>query len=349
LAVQLLGQNVDDGAEGLVDLAYSAWQEAESSARPALSAFLTEVTGQVGLAPALVEVIVAAALHTVRAVPLHVRNRYRVLSVEVRRTRTVDLPLWTLLSGSLDGNLPAIRAAIRAGITEKDLAALFVVDWSVVGANWPDPARERELRDLTADLRRDHPTVFQTVLDLPPLAVDGPTTPNDELDRILRCCGPAAFYRSHQFLGMGIAPVAVTLLAHHGQSRGAVVAQARRLCAGLLFSPTPWIPGGWWADWRSTGTDEDPWEIEPLRTTVWPNRGEDLATFLVLSLPYAETAADDVEVLAYAISLPTWAAYLAACRRAREVPLDWPDLPEPADTFLRRWVRREISVIAAPS
>src|SRR5205823_6225090 len=106
----------------------------------------------------------------------------------------------------------------------------------------------------------------------------------------------------------------------------------------LLRHPTPWLPAGRWnQDWQGTEDGETVWEIDPILNAWRPDGGEDLATFLILYLPYFETAADRPAGLEYILDFGETIFDLGLYRREGSLPAEWLNLPDEAHRFLRRW------------
>jgi hypothetical protein len=355
LALQLFERNVEDGAERLVDLALA--ELAENVAPVLLAGFLADAAGQVGLSPAHVTPIVDAAVDAVRLGPMAARHRFRVTLDDptYRIIRVLDAPLWTLLHDSLDGNLPYIREALYARLSADLVAgdeyAVFIADHLGTHADGIDDTRVKLWDQLQEQLRSEHPAAFD------PAGTDSPwraagncaTTDAAVIHRVFDRHGPVPFYLSVAHFGLLRYPDAMSLLVAGEQLRPQpAFSTAHVLRDRLLSHPAPWLPATEWRrDWPE---DEDyahfPWELTGLRTmSGWPYEGEDLATLLVLCVPYLETAADRPDP--GPILLPNlWTATLVGDRgTGHHSSTDWPRLPDKTADFLQRWARREISVI----
>ena len=177
-------------------------------------------------------------------------------------------------------------------------------------------------------------------------------------DEVIERHGPTPFYLSDTCLTGTILPTACHYLISRDSAgpQPANPAAARWLRGRLISSPTPWLPADpWWEQYD--GATELPWWVRDSLNATWPPNGEDLATFLVLFLPYLETFCAEgesllgpigvaAEILRQRSSSRSGTRLTTAGDFARSLGND-SDVPMDCAWFLARWAVGEISVVAA--
>jgi hypothetical protein len=110
--------------------------------------------------------------------------------------------------------------------------------------------------------------------------------PLSDLHSVVTRHGVEPLYLSEIVYGLWVLPQAVAMVGGTDEDTGGVHDLAHELRERLLRSATPWMPGDRWlrADFDGRG----PLVLENLKNRAWPPSGEDLATFLVVCLPYLE-------------------------------------------------------------
>jgi hypothetical protein len=343
LAVQLLHRNIDGGVERLVDLTLAALPGAAVADRVELTAFLAEICGQVGLSPAVITPIVDAAIDCFQRVPVGARRRFRLHGPRSAEVPAHDSPLWTLLRDALDANRRYLDRALGRRLEQEIGAgsetAAFLVRY---GAHLVPNALRRvgEAAPVRVPTRGDGPTYEPEIWDIGDLALIVAA-----FDRY----GPAPFYQSAHLYVHARNPIVLRLT---GSEYFKVSRTAGRLRDRLMAHPAPWLPASWWEDWPDRDDDAGPVESGPavrhLPWFMWPDTDTALGAHLILTLPYLETAAERPGAFPGLNDHP--GGRLITARRSGQVPRrGWPVLPAAVDAFLRRWVRREISVIGMDS
>ncbi|MEV4716680.1 NACHT domain-containing protein [Micromonospora noduli] len=353
LAVQLLDRNRNDGATELLGLVFDALSQAEPPLRVALTGFMARACGAVAAPPKLVDQIVQAALAAVTTAKMSTRVRF--WRGGASDNRDTDEPLHALMYDSLGGNLRYIRRSVSDRLSELAAAGNDVGLYLMVqGLRRPwvtaDESRVAVWRDLHLELVSNHEREIVAWRARHPWSWS--RAGRNSVEALIDAFGPAPLYLSDRILTGSTWPH-LLYLAHDGtlpRFEGPAMKTAQRIRQRLIREPTPWLPGvKWWLEFSDSGSDG--FELPTLMDCQWPKSGEDLATFLVLFLPYLETLADAPATPA--LSLPSdvanaliWTRRLAE-KEAADLSRRLPRSRMPMDcwSFLLRWTRREISVV----
>jgi hypothetical protein len=327
LAVQLLERNVEDGAEEVLGRALDT-----QFADPLGTAFAARVGGQVGLSPLTLGRMVTAAVALVRQWPLAERVRFWVDHRVFTQMSVSDGPLYTLMYRSLRGNIPYIQKALAAELGElaadRDDIGVYLLQ-SLDRSHRADDARpwaevKREVSERFASELADWDDRY------PWYEVFESMEHPERIDAVYDRFGAQAFYSSDCRLGSASFPAACSMIAVPDIAEPGHLAfpeAARRLRARLLATPTPWLPAWHWYE-QFPAEESARWQMRQVLDHFWPDSGEDLATLLVVFLPYLETMREK------GIPLP-----------AQVVLREGLDFPADCEAFLNKWEAGEIKVI----
>jgi hypothetical protein len=297
LVLQLVDRNVDDGGESLVDLALSELQHAALERRFNLTAFLARAVGHLSLSRPTLDRIVGAAIEDTRTIDVDDRYRYWAGEEIYQLARRCDRPFHDLLYLSLGTNLPDLRRSIdtRLGAAAEtgDESALYLIHNLTRCQGSRDEERIAYWNALEDELRHRYASGFATWWQRRAWGRlwgtdDDPAIIEDMVSRF----GVAPFYTGDVYAGGLTAPGIVILLTDRDSPdrRPGTTAMARALRDHLLRRSTPWIPAGeWWPQLAAIDAELERWMAQHLYAPAWPG-GEDLGTFVVLCLPYLESA-----------------------------------------------------------
>ncbi|BCB83701.1 NACHT domain-containing protein [Phytohabitans suffuscus] len=312
LALQLVEIDEDGSGRALVSRAVDG---AENPTRGlALTGFAARACGTITVDAALADRVVAAALASTLSVPMGDRVRFWRSDPVDSRIRAADAPLHALMYDSLEPNLRHIRASLRARLSvlayERNDIALYLI--RSAGRHYVT-ADERRVAVWTAfaeDLQTAHEAEMTAWRARHPWSAGGHQPVEDLVDS----AGAAALYQSDFILTGSTLPHVLYTASDHGLPGplGSTADNAHRLRDRLVREPTPWLPGAVWRDQQGS-MDDVAWELWTLLESEWPRSGDDLATYLVLFLPYLESLADFPDVVR--VTLPS-----DQCRRSRNSP-----------------------------
>jgi NACHT domain len=355
LALQLLDRNRDDGVTTLFGLVLNTLPDGDRSAHIPLTTFLARACGSVGVPPTLVDRVVQAALAAMSAASMG--DRVRFWRGGPSNDRSADEPLHALMYDSLDGNLRYIRRSLAERLSELasagDDIALHLITHGLTRP-WiaSDESRKAVWRELHKELVGNHEREIAAWRIRHPWSPGGRRTVDAFFDEF----GPVPLYLSDRILTGSTWPH-LLYLAFNGtlpRFEGSAIKNGRQLRQQLIGQPTPWLPAErWWLEFSESSDDR--FELRTLMDCEWPKSGENLATFLVLFLPYLETLADRAETPPFSLrsdhaNALIWTRRLVD-QRTTEPPKRLPRSRIPTDcwSFLLQWARREISVVGHES
>lgn len=264
-----------------------------------------------------------------------------------------DAALQSILTESLESNLPhllrGVRSGLKAYITAGNDAAIyashhlheFMTGRAERGEAW---------RELGRELAEEHPVEFARWRDRRPWSMLRECLDSvDQVERLLGEFGPDPLYLSFTAFGTLALPTVLRVTAGHK----AVARPARTIIElrnRLILEPTPWLKDSAWL--KQVSAEEDAFglfsgfghaHVPPLMMA-----GEDLASMLVLYLPYLEASARiDADLRMSALSVPGVVLVegrTGANPGAQGYLARW-NLPRNAEQFLSRWINNEFSVI----
>lgn len=341
LSLQLIDRNVDDGAEAMLNVALESHD-------PERLAFAARATGQVSLSPRLLTSLVNAAVDRSSSYPLDARFGFWPANYD--EAIAADGPLYSLMYDSLRGNLEYIGRAVVDRVdrllSAGDRVGFYLaqrLDGGYVALN-PE-ASERWWRTATELRHRWRAAIEAQRTRESWGSVYTSWDSAAAIRDLVSARGIAPFYTCDVFIGGASSPAAVkVLLTDDDESRPAgpsVSATALRDC--LLATPTPWLPATWWDE--LVGPSALPWLDLILLDARWPSEGNDLATFLIILLPYLETAYAKNHPLPTAVFGLTPRGEPHFASTARFLSLEDAGVAVATVDFLRRWSRREFNVI----
>ena len=349
LALQLADRNTDDGGDVVLRLALDEMAGAPPGERDALGAFCARSLGDVCVSPAAIGRIVTMAVDRARAFGIPDRFVVAPLSEDFTAVRAADLPLYDVLYRALPGNLPFVRSALAealsASIEAGDRVALVLSAGLNRAAVTEDDERKAVWTRLAAELRERHETVWQKWFATSPLE----RIRDDEVaTEIMDRDGALPFYLSDlMLLGAGYPwvlhllvenievvpdePVPLRALAHHIREM-------------VMRRADPWLPKLPGSERSGRRDRTTTFAVRRLQQEPLPAAGEDLATRLVLYLPYIE----------YGFSVSEPASVVTQLRDARQgkhpvrhlrQSLIGRAIPPHVCDFLVRWAGREVNTV----
>lgn len=348
IAIQLFDRNVEDGADLFVAHALSHLPT-DTDGDLRVHGFLARTLGYCQPGHRTVCAITTAALNACLTTELENRFRCWMGSGVFEDLAKVDNALHAAMYDSLPANLPMVRRVIietlDAAIGHSDNMAMFVVHNIDRHYMIADERRVKVWTDVRHELDRTHGETLRAWRSQHAWYTDGRApSVRDGIGlygaRILYLhdyflTGSSFSYAESQFLDVG--------------GWGVDQDDAESLCAQLVIAPLPWIPADlWWGGYA----DVDGFSIWTSGIELQTEAGE-LGLRWLLILPYLEMAADhnmndlvpNIEII-YS-SLMIHGRLEEASRAEAMLALRRAAISGPVRSFLRRWVRREISVLPA--
>ncbi|GIF62508.1 hypothetical protein Ais01nite_05430 [Asanoa ishikariensis] len=346
LALQLIDRNVDDGGDALLRLALHDAQRASESERAALIAFCARSLGDVCVSPEVVRRIVEAAVDWACALGEADRFQAMPLSDWFAVLTAADGPLYAVLYRSLPGNLPFVRRSLAEAFGVRldggdDIAAFLVSNLSRCLLT-EDETRRALWSGLQHELEERHRPAYDRWRRRRPWAW---LRDDDAAAAVLAGHGVLPFYVADLALSGSGYPWVVALLVNNlavpADDPRPLTEAAHLLRDQLLRQPTPWLP---WIEPNYSFT------VERIDQEPMPTAGEDLATRLVLFLPYVEygivwltSQTSLVDLLARSRDGEAFA------RQGLERELTERAIPRHVSTFLMRWADRKVDLVGGPS
>jgi hypothetical protein len=369
LALQLLDRNVDDGADALLGLLLEDAQgppapisrgridPGEQSAperQPLTLGFAARAATHLAHAPGPLTRLMRAALDCALSVGREDRFRYWLDDATALRVNSADDPLLILMHDSPDVQVPVLQRALAEELSRRAVAghdmALYMISRLVPGQRTRSqrrPAWERTAQELYDS---HHAQIEAWRRRFPWGWTDQWPTDADSVSAGLDRFGPGPFYMSQLLLANVAYPPAIEILAEYKPSMAVFRRPADELCSKLLTARRPWMAAQHWGAQLALASQTGgrlP-AYERLRQLVWPSRGEALATFITLSLPYLESNQEGDDLaggLPVNILAETRANPNQYNREVLDTYLPRFALPSAVEAFLRRWVNGDFSVI----
>jgi hypothetical protein len=341
LALQLIDRNVDDGGDAALRLAlHEVDRVTVQDERDALLAFCARALGDVCVSPEVTCWIVDLAVS--RACATGEDDRFQVMPALSGAFTTADGPLYTLLYQSLPGNLTFIRRRLAEALGDRlesddDIAHYLV---SVLSRCLLTEDRERQAvwSRLQGELEDRHERAHRRWHHRRPW---GHLRNDNALTEVIAHHGVLPLYVSDMALAgagypwiVGLLVDDISLVPDHARPLSEIAHEAREQ---LIRHPAPWLP---------PFESDSSFAFERIEQQPVPPSGEDLATHLVLALPYLEAGVHATK--------PVHIFELARAARGGDEQaqtafrreLDKAAVPEHAHKFLTRWVLGLVDVVA---
>jgi hypothetical protein len=260
-----------------------------------------------------------------------------------------DGPLYSVLYRSLPGNLPFIRRRLIESLGERlerddDIAHLLVSNLSRALVT-EDDARRAVWTDLSKELKERHEPACRRWRHRRPWAQ---LRDNSAAGDVMARYGVLPFYVADLVLSGAGYPWVVKLLADDvsavPQDASPLPEVAHEVRDLLMRQLSPWLP---WSDNGSSGRSS--FTAQRIEEEPLPIAGEDLATHIVLSLPYLELG----------VVLKQGSSVIDRLRSGRgggeveweafERELSDRSIPRHVREFLMRWVRTQVDLVSRPS
>ncbi|WP_377475746.1 NACHT domain-containing protein [Plantactinospora endophytica] len=345
LALQLIERNIDDGGDRLLRHAMGDLSGLLGEERDALIAFCARSLGDVCVSPDVVIRVVDMVVD--RACGWDETGRFQVLpSTEFFTVLdSVDGPLYTVLYRSLPGNLPFVRHRLTEAFGRRleadDNIAHFLVSNLSRGLAMEDETRRTTWIEIQKQLEGQYEEACQRWRHRWPWAR---LRHGSAAADVLTLHGVSPFYVADGALSGAGYPWVVELLVNDLSVASVepvpLTDAAHKLRDLLVRQPTPWLPRI-----EPAPTDRTSFTVQRIEEEPVPNGGEDLATRLVLILPYLEFGPDRK-------NRATVIDRLWECRvggepkqEAFELELRDRNIPVHVREFLMRWMRGHIDVV----
>jgi len=334
IAAQLVDQRVEGGAEELVQTILISEPE-DPARRSSMLAFAARLLAHVSLSPESVAAVIDAMLERVLRLPIEARCSYWPDGRLYEQIRIWDLPLYRAMYSCSPENLSYMRRAIlnRLGVAISDRHP--VAEYIAYNLSRHLVREDGVRADHWAAAGRELAETFRPGSPLSPLLRPNAAWPTRA----------ANYYLSDACLTGVTYPDPIYLLSGDAEAQRSTILSVRDQ---LIHTPLPWLPRGKWFEDLAGSSGIQEMVVDILRSLRWPVNAEEQATFLILCLPYLETALEDTRLWQIFRGIEgqlEWLMHSRATTDGIQPPM-FANFPDDGREFLSAWMRGATSVFA---